>query len=244
MMSCREVDEAWTLRLDALRAGRGPADALGPLPDELEAHLARCPSCRGRAVGYATLAQAIGGLGPSPMPSASLSGRILDEFRAGPAPRVVPIRRGPAIARWAAAAAAVALVVVGLRAMRPGPGAAPEPPWTPREVAEAPPRPLTEAVAEAAEATVAIARKTSGPAARLGRDVFGRGPIEAEQVVGAIEPTASIVDGGTAERVVTLIGSGLEAGVRPLSKPTRSAFSFLLPNLPPADDPPAADRGV
>lgn len=242
-MLCREVDRVWGLRLDAVRAGRASKEALGPLPDELEAHLSRCPGCRGRVGGYQTLVRAIAGLGPSPMPSGALASRILAEVGGDPAPPVVPMGRGMTAVRWVAAAAAAALLIAGVRAMRPGPGAAPEPPGTPEVVAEAPPRPFTEAVADAAEATVAIARRTSEPAARLGRDVFARTPIEAEADVEAIEPTA-VIDGGAAERVVTLIGSGLEAGVRPLSKPTRSAFSFLLPTLPPADDPPAADGGV
>jgi hypothetical protein len=105
---------------------------------------------------------------------------------------------------------------------------------------------LTEAVAEAAEATVAIARKTSEPAARIGRDVFGGSAagVVADGGQIALEMPLSPPSGGTAERVVTLIGNSLEAGVRPLSKPTRSAFSFLLPSLPQAEDPPPADQGV
>jgi predicted anti-sigma-YlaC factor YlaD len=247
MMTCREVDQAWNRRLDSVRLGSSPADAAESLPTELESHLSRCPSCRSRAAGYAALAQAIGGLGGMPVPSESLSRRILAEFEADPRPVIGPIRRGRTVARWASVAAAAALVVAGVRFMRPGPGAVPGAPSTPEVLAEAPPRPLTEAVAEAAEATVAIARKTSEPAARIGRDVFGGGGAAGVVADGgqiALEMPLSPPSGGTAERVVTLIGNSLEAGVRPLSKPTRSAFSFLLPSLPQAEDPPPADQGV
>ncbi|RUL86089.1 hypothetical protein [Tautonia sociabilis] len=243
-MSCRELDRAWDRRLDSVRAG-SPVPEVEGFPPELEAHLARCPRCRSRSAGYAALAQAIAALEPSLVPAASLPGRILSEVHRDPEPSRLVLRGRLPILRSAAVAAVVLLgVLAGLWALRPegkrGETAI---------VQDAPslpeaPRPLTEAVAEAAEATVALALKTSEPATRIGRDVFGSATSSEVPPDDPVVPPNPIVPGSAADRVVKLIGDGLEAGVRPLSRPTRSAFGFLLPNLPRADEPPPDDRGA
>ena len=150
---------------------------------------------------------------------------------------------------WIAPLAASALIasLIGLWASRAGtPTIAEVPPVAdpPSVVTSAPPRPLTAAVGEAAEATLAIARRTSGPAARLGRDVLD----SAATLVAASEvppPKAPAVE-ATANRAARTLGDRIGDGVRPLARPTRSAFGFLLPRLSRAEPLPAAtpERGA
>ncbi|MEW4566391.1 hypothetical protein AB1L88_00855 [Tautonia sp. JC769] len=252
-MTCREVEHFWELRLDGVRPGALP-EATEGLPAELAAHLSVCPRCRTRTAGFSTLAQAIGGL-EAPRPSAGLPARVLAAVRADREPVSVPMptrpgrwrSAGPLLARRFAVAAAVVLVVFGIRAIRspregggvPDPGRLP-PQAAPVVTVEQQARPLTETVAEVAEVTVAIARRTSEPAARLGREML-ESATEAPSLTEAAVPTEGE---GAADRMVKGIGTRLEAGVKPFSQPTRSAFSFLLPSFPPAEDSEIPERGV
>jgi hypothetical protein len=247
-MTCREVEHFWELRLDEARSGASLEAAEG-MPAGLAAHLSVCARCRARAAGFSTLAQAVTTLQP-PRPSAELAARVLAAVQAEGDPQRLPMRPGrrgsAALVRRFSAAAAVLLVVFGLRAVRsPRDGADPRPDRLPPAAApvvtvEETARPLTETVAELAEVTVAIARRTSEPAARLGREML-ESATESPTL-----PEATGPDGneGEADRVAKGIGSRLEAGVKPFSQPTRSAFSFLLPSFPPAEDSSIPERGV
>ena len=247
-MTCREVEHFWERRLDEVRSGTSMEASEG-LPSELTSHLSLCAQCRARSVGFSALAQAITAL-DTPSPSAGLSARVLAAVEADRSPqrlRMRPIRRESAtLVRRFTVAAAVLLAVFGLRAIRspreivdPKPDRLP-PQATPLVTVEETSRPLTETVAEVAEVTVALARRTSEPAARLGREML-ESATESSSLAEEPTPEANEV---SADRMVKGIGSRLEAGVRPFTQPTRSAFSFLVPSFPPAKDSSIPERGV
>ncbi|WP_152050944.1 anti-sigma factor family protein [Tautonia marina] len=247
-MTCREVEHFWERRLDEVRSGASP-DTSERSPVDLVSHLSVCARCRARVAGYSALAQAISGL-EAPKPSAGLSARVLAAVEADRGPERLPmrsVRRGSVtLVRRFSVAAAVLLAVFGLRAI-----------WSPREggdqrpdrlppmaapvvTVEETPRPLTESVAEMAEVTVAIARRTSEPAARLGREMLG----STTELPAPSEPTTPQENKGQADRLVKGLGSRLESGVKPFSEPARSAFSFLVPSFLPPEDSSKAERGV
>jgi hypothetical protein len=89
-----------------------------------------------------------------------------------------------------------------------------------------PPRPLLESVADATSATLALARETSAPAARIGREVLSSANLS------STDWTVSLPS-NEAGNVLQSVGSQVEAGVRPLSGTARSAFGFLLPAVAP-----------
>ncbi|WP_169974071.1 cupin domain-containing protein [Tautonia rosea] len=247
-MTCREVERYWELRLDEVRSGSSPEVSEG-IPSELASHLSVCARCRTRVAGCSTLAQAIIALEP-PRPPADLSARVLAAVQTDRAPGTLPmrpVRRGSTpIVRRCAMAAAVLLVVFGLRSILSPrelvdlkPNRLP-PPAAPVMTVDASSRRLTESVAEMAEVTVALARRTSEPAARLGREMLESATESSSRLEATVPKTVE----GPTDGMVKGIGTRLEAGMRPFSQPTRSAFSFLVPSFPPAEDPSIPGRGV
>ena len=89
-------------------------------------------------------------------------------------------------------------------------------------------RPITESLAEATSATLSLARETSAPAARVGKQVLASATLPK-----ADWPVEMPTRAEPAE-VLQSVGSRVEEGVRPLSGAARSAFSFLLPSAPKA----------
>jgi len=167
---------------------------------------------------------------------------------------VVPMPDRPRHAwrRLAAAAAILAAAWLGHaarngpgRAVPPGPAAASRivlaPPRNPAPApAPIPTRSLEEALAEATEATIELAREASAPAARIGREAFdleGPGGFPAETSADA-DPARVSPPG-----LLGAVGERVNAGIRPISGSARHAFSFLLGPVPEAapKTPPARD---
>ena len=117
-------------------------------------------------------------------------------------------------------------------------------------------RVLSEALADATAATWDLARTTSEPAARLGRQVLESATqVESPARAGAsaADPAGSSYPGldslaavlpvvpqappGSA--LLQQVGDGLSASVRPLSSTARQAFGFLrIPSLEKTDNSP------
>ena len=225
-MNCREFERVWNGRLDC----RAPATAA----DEpaLEAHAAACSSCRAVATRYRTLQTAIGALRPLPSPPADFADRVLTEIgqpvaQGNPiAGRLFTLRARPA--RLAAAASVLLAALLALRFGGGGPPARkPAPKPEPARVVRAiDPHALGNALATATSATLELARETSGPAARIGREVLvsarpalPHASAELSLAVG-VEPDAS--------SVLPSVGDRIQDGVKPFSGAARSAFGFLL----------------
>jgi hypothetical protein len=229
---CRRFDLLWNAALDA----RGAADA-GDLERALEAHEAACPRCRAAAEGYRRLRRAIGALPPLQPPPADLVDRVLAAHEAGPGRA-----RWDRVARplrWAAAAAVLlAAAGIGARVWRGPAGAPPTVVRGPVAPAVAP-RPLADALADATAATLDLARTTSAPAARVGRQVLASAVQETEPP-SLSGPWPESADPG----VLKSVADGLQQGVGPLSGSARRAFGFLLG--PASARTPAAppDRGA
>ncbi len=111
---------------------------------------------------------------------------------------------------------------------------------------------MTEALADATEATWDLARTTSAPAARLGHQVLmaatsaqdstGTGSTGAggpRLGLDALAPILRVVPDSTpASELIQRVGDGLSASVRPLSSSARQAFGFLrTPSLGKPDNP-------
>lgn len=252
LMNCRDFELLWLQRLDEIRGGvrpPSPRPAAIPLPSpEADAHAASCPSCRTRAAGYLALAQAIGSLPPVPEPDPALSSRILSSWRneTDRSARLRPLlplesARPRVSLSWVATAAAVLLTLGSLTLIRnlssnggsveltnaPPPSPLPSPPGKPLP----PLRPLKEVLSDAATATLALARETSAPAARIGRDVLG----SASEVVGPPGPLVPLLADGPADSIGQPEGE-TEARSRTWSAPARNAFGFLIPRLPSSFD--------
>jgi hypothetical protein len=219
-ITCREFERIWHDRLDV----RGES----PVAEEraLDDHAASCPACAEAAARFRTLAAALRAWGPPPAAPEGFADRVLAAHGETGRGWVV---RFPAW-RWAAAAAVI--IVAGsltLRSLLPRPGPA-------RPVvaqgAAGPPRPLSAALADATLATLDLARETSAPAARIGRQMLatvavGEGP--------ALTLPASL---GPRTDVLQSVGEG----VRPLSGSARHAFGFLLGPAAKPRPAPARDR--
>jgi hypothetical protein len=91
---------------------------------------------------------------------------------------------------------------------------------------------LDEALAEATSASWDLARETSAPAARIGRQLLGAAALP-EPGAAWLPPVAV----GPVRGVWKTVGDRIEAGVRPLSGVTRQAFGFLID---PATQPRSA----
>lgn len=227
VMTCREFEQAWQVRLDA---GDPPVDGA------LEAHAAACAACRVRGERYRGLALVLNARVPAPSPPPDLVDRVLARYESER--RRLSFRwpsAGVATIPRLSAAAAVVLAAAALWATtRPAPEVAPRP--APAALASAP-RPLSASLSAATSATLELAVATSAPAARLGR-------LALES---AAQPAAGRDEGATspsepAEPLIRTVGNRVASGVRPLTGTARRAFGFLL-SPAPADRPGPAATG-
>jgi len=212
-MRCRDTERLWNELLDARDK---------PRPDleiRLETHAATCPSCARVATRYRTLREALNAWAPTAIASAEFVERLHNLPHDSPA--IVPFSQSRMIARsgWLSAAAAVVIAVaIGWRVGWFSGAPKTEPP-----VAQAAPRSISDALAEATSATLDLARETSAPAGRFGRVVLASTSLpEAEPSLSlpvSLVPTAEILEA---------VGGRIGAGVRPLSGSARQAFGFLI----------------
>jgi hypothetical protein len=209
-MNCQEFERLWNERLDT----RG---AFAPeLEHALDSHAAGCTDCRVVAARYRLLRQALAALAP-PTPPAGFASRCLAVPERAPWrwSRFAPARAG---VRLAVAAALVWGVLIGLWSI------------TPHEKTQIGGRPqqepglLTDALAEATSATWELAVETSGPAARIGRDVLDVAVSDASSDIASDAPSAA----NAASDVFHSVGQRVGEGVKPLSGSARHAFGFLL----------------
>ncbi len=230
-MNCRDFERFWQEQFDA-------GESASPdVARALDLHAASCGACHAIALRYQNLRQAIHAWGLSPAPSADLVDRVLSAARE-PAP--ARALRFPTPLRWAAAAT---VLVSGALALRVGlapenrPESAPRPNRT--VTAATAPRPLSDALAEATSATWALARETSAPAARVGREVLSAAS-EVPDPAAALPNPGPVVPDGT--EVLQTVGNEVNRGIRPLSGSAQSAFSFLIPSGAVPASPPGSDH--
>ncbi len=277
-MNCQDCDQIWTQLLDAEPLSRSRvATGFEPSPQLLAereqaacTHALSCPRCRQVQAGYETLRRALRAWVCSARPELTSSPahveRILAEQQTGSSRRARRWRAAlPLGATVAVAACLIALVLAPLpwrlervttdrgsgRAAAPSSGIALHPSNRPSD-----PHALSAALANATAATWDLARTTSEPAARLGRQVLEsatQGENPAAGGAAAADPTFSSYPGldslagvlpivpqsppGSA--LLQQVGDGLSASVRPLSSTARQAFGFLrIPALEKNDTSP------
>jgi hypothetical protein len=221
-MTCRDFEDAWHDRLD------GHAQAATALADALEAHAARCPSCRERGRRFETLHQAILALGPAPAAPEGAAARILARAQ-DEAARARPYSFETMYIRLAMAAAVLLALGIGLVWSR---SASRNVAWHPLPAPGVRPAlPLSSALAVATSATADLAREASAPAARVGLRALDATAIPAAPAVGEVPvaPTSRVLE-------------TVEAGVRPLSGSARHAFAFLIRPAPGPHPRPAPAR--
>ena len=237
------------------------------------AHARECPACRAVQQRYETLRRALREWnGRSiPVPAPDLVDRMLREMvlEAGSdSGRSRGWRVGMPIA---VAVLAASVLVVALAPIRwtvvpgsshqaaPAAGPAPIPAAGPGLPRSADRRGLTDALTHATAATWELARTTSAPAARLGREVLSAtvwNPDEASTEAQAAPDGSSLLPIPSMLRVVPEppdairiqeLGDRLTTGVRPLSTTARQAFGFLrTPSLDKPRNPtgPPASKGA
>lgn len=264
-MTCRDFQRICDELLDADADLAHDGDGDGA---RLAAHAAECPSCRAIEARYQLLQQAIRAWRQPPAPSPAFVDRILVAAQTEPA--IIPAAAGRPWPmnrdglRIVAGLAATALVGVILAGLLPRAGrvdhAVSHPPVVDRTAS--PPRvpspSFNRALAEATSATWDLARSTSEPAARLGREVLDAGEDEGAARPAAAEPTATAQHAKglaslsvpvpsleplapDASAVLQQVGDQISAGVRPISSTARQAFGFLLgPDRRPASRAGAA----
>jgi hypothetical protein len=216
-MICRDFEQLCQELLDARGAAVPSLDA------RLEVHATDCPVCQSIYLRYQILRQAIRVLPAAPSPPAGFVERCLSAYKNEPVSLPLPFRLRP-LASWAAAAAVLVVSLLAVRtALGPKTQARPDPASHGTETLTSA-RPLTESLADATSATWDLARQTSGPAARIGRQVLASAAL----------PQADwpVPHAGEATGVLQSVGSQVEAGVRPLPSTARQAFGFLLPSAP------------
>jgi hypothetical protein len=277
-MNCQDCDQIWNQLLDAESLSRARiATGLEPLPQLLAereqaacTHALGCSRCRQVRAKYETLRRALRAWVASARPEMTLSPalveRILAEQKTGSSRRARRWRTAlPLGAAVAVVACLIALVLAPLpwRLERVSPdsdrGRPPDPASGSGLRSSNRPsdsRVLSAALANATAATWDLARTTSEPAARLGRQVL-EGATQVENASGAAasaaEPAGSSYPGldslaavlpvvpqappGSA--LLQQVGDGLSASVRPLSSTARQAFGFLrIPSLEKIDNSP------
>jgi hypothetical protein len=236
-MNCREFQNRWDELLDARSAP--PAD----LERALESHALACPRCGVLSARNQLLRQAIAALSP-PAPSAASIERLYRLTVPSASPTIPigpPTGRPRRLATMSAAAAAFALAWLGGGWW---PSREPAGPPTSRLASRAVQRPaLGDALAEATEATLDLAREASVPASRIGREMLDLGrlttarldlsPDRAGEARPSVEPDPPAPD------LFKAVGERVGAGVKPISGSARHAFSFLLgPPDEPGPPPP------
>lgn len=230
-MTCDEFDMLWATRFD--RGARAwPERAIAE-------HARACERCRVVSAHFEYLAMALRSIEPTGPPSPAFSTRLIRTLEIE-ARRLRQRRPVHAAARRLAIAAAV-LIAAGVGGWAWHQSRRPLPVEAPAEVVVAPSaaRPLSEALADATTATLDLARVTSGPATRLGRDLLASSSAALPQWSPPVMPEAS----PSAGEVLESVGSTLGERIRPLAGSAQSAFSFLIgsPDDKPTANLPAAD---
>jgi hypothetical protein len=262
-MNCQEFDRCWDELLDAETAMRhleqGAADLASsdpsPREQDVRSHALNCPRCHRAQLSNEALRRAIRSWNGRRLaaPPADLVDRIIDRTLLSPPP-LQSARRVTPHAAWAVAAAAGLVLAIGSvrwaierrpvgeaapgHAKAPGDGAGVQTARA-RDV-----QLLSHALADATEATWDLARSTSGPAARLGRQVLevatrpGAPPgeslttddrdIEPGSVLAGIPSVLrDLPDSPPGAGWLRDMEDGLAASVRPLSTTAWEAFGFL-----------------
>jgi hypothetical protein len=234
-MTCADFERGWNELLDAR------TNAAGELERSLREHAADCPACRPLAARYQLLRRALDAWDHRPAAPVDLADRILTAAGKPAASRAASgMRRARPIWRIGlplATAAAAAIALIFARPTLDGP----RPIQRTRQplAAEAGTRALNHALADATEATWDLARSTSEPAARIGRQVFdaatGTGTTGADDEgsfsVSSYVPSAP--DSIDASAMLRQVGDSFATTVGPLSTTAKHAFGFLL-GPPPA----------
>lgn len=195
-MNCGEFEQAWQDRLDQPDGEPG---------EDLARHAVGCPACARKHAGYVALIAALADRPPAlgTVVPAGFADRILAASVGSPT--IGPIRRG--LASLAMAAGVLLAIGLGWNGWkRPGPDS---PPISQADL----PQPLSEAVDTFTSASLALARETSAPAARLGWEALSRSSAEAPA-----EGDGPLED----------LSARLDEELAPLRGSTRRAFSFLL----------------
>lgn len=232
-MNCHDFELAWNERLD------DPAASLR-LSEPLADHAANCPACQPVHARYLRLSRALVENAAVAAPAVDLTDRILTAAMASGdlGPRRRHHVQGVV---WLALAAGVLLAATILLVQNRFQSGT-ETPQVP--VATKLPSPLddedlSEAVADATQATWELAREASVPAARLGLAMLESSPLP--ESAPSFELHAPSV---TPDRSVwKSVGERLNEGVRPLEGSARNAFSFLLSSasdesaMPPESQP-------
>jgi hypothetical protein len=223
-VTCHDFEALWHARLDARDAAPAAVERA------LEDHAAACPACAAIGARYRTLAVALQAWGAPPSAPEGLAARIVAAYEVERCRAVrLPAR---SVWPWAVSAAVLVAGVFGLRWARQ-----PRDDGAPVVAVKASPRPLTLALADATLATLDLARETSAPAARVGRQMLASVAAEGEGpalvLPTAPEPPADVLQS---------VGEGVNQGVRPLSGSARHAFGFLLGPAPVVKPRPAPAR--
>jgi hypothetical protein len=262
-MNCQGFENTWNRLLDAETASRlleeSETDIASSDRAEWEraahSHAQICPRCRQAGVRNETLREAIRSWNRRQLggPAPDLADRIVaGACPMAQRPRHLARALIPVAACTLAAAAVLVLAIfpvhwsferrpdgrAGHRSAQPsGEGGGPEP------TRQADARLLSHALADATEATWDLARTTSEPAARLGRQVL-------EAATQGTDPAVLVLLSASTDRKpgsslaalpsvlqdfpesasaswLQEVGNGLAAGVRPLSTTARQAFGFL-----------------
>lgn len=210
-MECRDFERLWNERIDAREAEMDGA---------LEAHAASCAPCRALTARYQTLLHVLRAAGPPPAAPAEFADRFLRSLDRS---RPLPLRnKRPWQAVLPVAVAAALLMVVLFNRRTEPPLAQRTKLPAPRGVKPIDPQSLSDALALARSATLDLARETSAPAARIGREVLGAASLPEAATLPLPESVPPSAD------VLQSVGDRVSAGVRPLSGTARHAFGFLF----------------
>jgi hypothetical protein len=273
-MTCQEFDQIWNELLDAETAAsqmsaRGDdafQSARAAREEAARSHARNCPRCRHAGARNELLRRALRSWTPGALASvdSDLVDRIVISARPSPGRSVRRVCATILLATTSLAAAAVLLLMVAPVQWRLDPPAAGRAADRPLAagggepvVPRADARRLSNALVSATEATWDLARTTSEPAARLGRQVIEA----ATQTEGSADPTSApgsplvafpsvfqdLPQSTTGAAWLQDMGDGLAASVRPLSTTARQAFGFLrTPLLGKAGNPinPPASKGA
>ena len=209
-MDCQSLEFLCQRRFD----DRLPLASLAELP-EFSSHVSLCESCRETYARLAQLDASLGAWKEKAHESPELTDRIVRAALNDRRPLTFVTRHRQALL----ATAALLVVGVGL-----GIGASwnLNRPQTPEIGATAEVPPLRDALAEATTATLDLARKTSGPATKIGGRMFARARLPSSPQLSLNVPIRP------ASEVISVIGDDVNRGVKPLSGTARNAFGFLL----------------
>jgi hypothetical protein len=237
-MDCREFDRVWNAWLDARDDRAADRELAREMPAARE-HARRCAACARAEFGYEALRRALAAWGREVRTSASAHPDLAECLLAAlSSPSGSPSSHPPSGRRtgfglplWFAVAAAAAVLALAIAPdrtrIRPGRSTVP----APSRRLDA--RVLEESLTEATAATLDLARRTSEPAARLGRAVL-EAAARAEGVEGQGAPVTLTsvlrgpIDLAPSSTLFQEFGERVSAGVRPLSSTARRAFEFLL----------------